>query len=117
MFRRVVTAISTSVVAIFLLLAVPFAQLRLPVEKPACCCPDPELCKCPDHNKAKAPDEARMKACHKSPTSAVVVEPLPVFQGPPAVAFAPPAFVALPVVDILRDPHASPPPRRPDAPS
>lgn len=117
MFRRAVTAITTSMVAIVLLLAVPFATLRFAVDKIACCCPDPDRCKCHDHAKAKH-DEPVVKACHTDPPKAATAAPMPPFAAAQlAMTVIPPPRVAVPIVDDLSRPHPPPTPRRPDAPS
>ncbi|MCW5804457.1 MAG: hypothetical protein KIT31_18955 [Deltaproteobacteria bacterium] len=112
------TAITTSMVAIFLLLAVPFATLRFAADKVECCCPDPDRCKCHDHAKAKH-DKPIVKACHNDPPKAATATPMPPFAAVHqlAVAMIPPPRAAVPIVDDLARPHPPPPPRRPDAPS
>ena len=104
-------AVATVVVA----LAVPVSQLRTIDVVTTCCCPDPSRCHCPDH-KADHSGQPAMRACHRSQHELVSPQ-APNFVAPELVLAAPPALPAAPIVIALADPHAAPPPQRPDAPS
>lgn len=112
--RRIATAASTMVVAIALALIVPTAQLHTVSDQATCCCPDPQKCKCHDHDGASG--HSSMRACHKQTPELVKFE-LSAFVAPAVVAVAAPARPAMAALAIVTQPHASPPPRRPDAPS
>lgn len=112
---RAFTAISTVMVALVLVFAVPISQLRTSMTEHSCCCPDPAHCHCPD----PCPDTggpAKLRACHQ--TERVIVAPTTPAFTPPALAIAtiPAAPAQITLFDILA-PHAAPPPVRPDAPS
>ena len=115
MARRAVTALSTLVVAILLMFAVPVSQLRTVSITKSCCCPDPTKCHCPDHCPSKG-SQSELRACHQS-QEVVVAPTLPAFTQPVvAIALAPVRQVAAPVHQI-HEPHPAPPARRPAAPS
>ena len=113
--RTLVSAASTLVVAIVLVICVPVSQLRTVTHETECCCPDPDQCKCPDHQPDKS-TQSKMRACHKTTQS---------FVSPVSPAFVPPQIAVAargePVVIVpafsLPVPHPSPAPRRPAAPS
>jgi hypothetical protein len=107
------TAATTVIVAIALAVLVPIAQLQTVVEKAPCCCPNPKTCKCKHDGD---PTQPTMKTCHqKAPDVARTT--LPSFV-PPAIAHVvAPSRVMIAIVSPLPDPHPSPAPRRPDAPS
>lgn len=115
--RRASAAASTIVVAIAIAVAalVPVAQLRTFHVVATCCCPDPDDCHCPQDKPVRGHEPA-MRACHHTDQlltapqapSAVVAVAAQVAVPPRAIAFATVAH---------DDPHATPPPRRPDAPS
>ncbi len=113
--RRVATAAATCVVALVVALAVPVSQLRTVTFVHECCCPDPANCHCP---KPKAGHDAvpTMRACHES-NRAIVAPTLPAFSAPERSLMPPPACADVAVVAELAEPHAAPPPARPDAPS
>jgi hypothetical protein len=113
--RRILTAASTVIVSIMLSIFVPLAQLPTIADEATCCCPDPHKCKCPDH-KADHSLDSKMKACHKKGPALASVQ-LPAFVAPIAIDLPAPARASDLVERALPEPHASPPPRRPDAPS
>lgn len=112
--RRIVTAATTVAIAILLALVVPVTQLRLASDAPVCCCPDPDLCKCADHQPE--PGTPTMRACHGDQDDVVRTQ-LPQFNAPVVIAFVRPEQPIAVATIALPDPHPSPAPRRPDAPS
>jgi hypothetical protein len=113
--RRAAAWISTAMVALVVVLAVPASQLRIAADEPACCCPDPASCRCADHQEDPS-SQPSLRACH-DPDRAIVAHELPAF-GPPALAVAAaPGLAVVPVDHAIIAPHPAPPPARPDAPS
>ncbi|MCW5804049.1 MAG: hypothetical protein KIT31_16870 [Deltaproteobacteria bacterium] len=51
-------------IAIAVMCAVPFAQLRLVDVERTCCCPDPEICRCPHDDGGDATAPSTIRACH-----------------------------------------------------
>ncbi len=108
-------ALSTTIVACVLALALPVAQLQLVSIENSCCCPDPDRCRCPDHDESGGSQPA-MQACHDTQQAIVT---------PTFAAFAPPAPFSASVasratttiVHVFDTPHAPPALRRPAAPS
>jgi hypothetical protein len=107
------TAATTVVVAIALAVLVPIAQLQTVVEKAPCCCPNPKTCKCKHDGD---PTQTSMKTCHQKAPDAERTT-LPSFVPPSIASTEAPSRLAIAIVDVLPDPHPSPAPRRPDAPS
>lgn len=83
---RMRSALSTLVVAIAMIFALPFSQLRWVSFVEQCCCPEPEHCGCPDH----APDSSQpsMSQCHKT---------VDTIESASAPSFAPALAIAEPV--------------------
>jgi len=115
MARRVVTALSTFVVALLLVFAVPAAQLRTITVTKSCCCPDPAHCHCPDHHGSKS-SQSELKACHQS-SNAIVAPTLPAFAVPETAVAIARSVTPVSIHPWLLDPHRAPAPARPDAPS
>ena len=113
--RRLARAAATVLVAIVVALAVPVSQLRTRYVVTTCCCPDPSHCHCPDHkgDHSKLPS---MRACHKE-SHELVAPQLPTFDAPVIAIVRGPDRVAIAIAAPIAAPHASPAPRRPDAPS
>lgn len=101
-------------VACAIALALPAGQLRFVMVDRACCCPDVDHCKCP-HDQDSSPD-AKIKACHAT-QEVFVAGGLAAFATPPRVAAIDPIRVTVRTDFVTIEPHAAPPPRRPDAPS
>lgn len=115
MVRRLLTTISTFVVAIVLALTVPVSQLQTVSNTKSCCCPDPERCHCPDHLPGTS-TQPSMRACHQT-SHATVAPQLPAFTSP-VIATAGAPLRAIALLEHPRSmPHAPPPPARPAAPS
>jgi len=100
-------------VAIAVSLALPVGQLRWIVVERACCCPDPDRCQCP-HDEP--PSEARLGPCHATAQSVVSPQPAAIAV-PTTVATIEPVRAIAHAIHLTTEPHAPPPPRRPDAPS
>jgi hypothetical protein len=103
-------------VALLLGLVMPAATLRFATVERWCCCPDQSKCHCPDHEPG-GDAQSSLGACHET-QQIITSTPIAAFAPPSvvadAVAVAP---VARAIVYATAEPHAAPPPRRPDAPS
>lgn len=108
------TALSTMVVALLVMLAVPISQLRTVDIETSCCCPDPDRCHCADHEPSSGPTSIR--ACHSS-SIVIVGAQLGSFTAPVIATVIPPARRFVAVVSRLPAPHAAPPLARLAAPS
>jgi hypothetical protein len=107
--------LTTLVVAIAVVLALPVSQLRVVTVQHQCCCPHPESCACP-HAPAPVGDNTSASACHHR-TTLVVAPTLAGFAMPaPTVLAADEVRIAV-VEHALTRPIAAADPRRPDAPS
>lgn len=114
--RRVATIVSTWLVAIVTMCALPVAQLAVAgPAAPSCCCPRPAQCKCPDHHPGRSTPET-VRACHGLP-GATSVSPLPVFAAAPRPRWIAPARALAIVAIPLPAPHVPPAPDEPAAPS
>jgi hypothetical protein len=113
--HRVAARISTIVVAIAVALAVPVSQLRTITVFKTCCCPDPANCHCPDHQN-DSPSQPSIRACHNT-ERAIMAPQLPAFTAPIGAVAAAPVVAITAAESPIPDPHAAPPPIRPDAPS
>lgn len=103
------------IVGVFVMLAIPVAQLRLVAIQVECCCPDQDHCKCPDHGK-QLPTHPTMQACHKKGEMFVSAD-APAFAAPAAVALDTPSVRVAFVEHSLHEPHDAPTPARPPRPS
>jgi len=115
MSRRAANAWSTMVVALAVMLAVPVAQLRLIYVEDTCCCPHTKRCHCPDHDPGTS-HQSSIRACHQAPKVSIT-PPMPGFEPAPGADLAAPERVIAISTFVIAEPHAPPPPRRPDAPS
>lgn len=113
--RRLASIASTCVVAIVMVLALPFAQLAVAAPTaPACCCPQPAHCKCPDHQRAVSLPPT-VRTCH--PAAHASSQPLPAFAAPARTTVVAPARAVAIVAIPLAAPHVPPVLDRRDAPS
>ena len=101
--------------AILLALGVPFATLHTEHVRVTCCCPDPDHCVCPDHKPDKS-GQPRMQTCHRQVVDGIATQ-IAAFEPPEPLALPMPAPYVHAIAHVLPTPHASPLPRRPDAPS
>jgi hypothetical protein len=112
---RMKFALSTFVVVLAVIVALPVSQLRLVTVIVECCCPDPAHCHCPDHHPTSTPHDT-IQACHKSSDT---------FESASAPSFAPaivvteivPTRALVAVHHAHATPHEPPSPERPSAPS
>jgi hypothetical protein len=112
---RVKSALSSIVIAMIVIFALPISQLRTVAITIECCCPDPHKCHCPDH-KADTSGQPSIRDCHKSAQ---------VFEAPTApsatiavIAIATtPARTEISVHHDLTTPHHPPILERPRGPS
>ncbi len=109
------TAAATLVATIAIALAVPVSQLRTFHVDAKCCCPDPDNCHCPTDKKHDGRG-ASLDVCHHS-DSVVVAPQAPSFAPAAVVAVSEPPRALVAIELAIESPHASPAPRRPDAPS
>ncbi|MBA3392823.1 MAG: hypothetical protein H0T89_09270 [Deltaproteobacteria bacterium] len=115
MIGRLLAALSTTIVACVLALALPVAQLQLASIENSCCCPDPDRCRCPDHDESDGRQPA-MQACHNT-QQAMVTPAFAAFEPPAPVHVTAAPRIATAIVHSFDTPHAPPALRRPAAPS
>lgn len=109
---RVLACIAAGV----LVIAVPVAQVPIVSIEHWCCCPDPDDCHCPERDADEHGPWSTLRACH-STDHVTTPTPPPSFALPSDVIATPTMRWVAQVVHAIADPHPSPPPERPDAPS
>lgn len=115
LLARIATRVASVTVAILVAFALPLGGVQTQRVELHCCCPSLARCKCPTHD-ARPATQTTMEKCHRTIES-FSTAPIPAFV-PPRFAMVDVAVIRLAVVHVpLADPHAAPPPRRPDAPS
>jgi hypothetical protein len=102
-------------VAIAMMLAVPFATLEVPDVVAECCCPSPEVCRCPDH-RGDATTHTSMRTCHRT-SHHLAVSKLAAFVPAPPIAVIVPSLPARLEPVPPAQPLPAPFPRAPDVPS
>ncbi|CAN5899950.1 hypothetical protein BH11MYX3_BH11MYX3_11080 [soil metagenome] len=109
------TALTTFLVALLLVLSIPVSQLRTVSIETSCCCPDPTKCHCPVQEGGK-PGQPELRACHQT-THANIAPTLPAFAAPAVTTVISVARTIVRPTFLHSAPHGAPPPARPDAPS